>query len=80
MTYFLSFTKLALWLKVEGRSGRMYASGKSLAKRLPSVTMLLLLKVFIVVKHKTGMCDSTIWRYLTSRASRQHGRSFMYQL
>ena len=43
MMYFLSFTKLALWLKVEGRSGRMYAWGTSLAKRLLSVTILLLL-------------------------------------
>ena len=49
MMYSLSFTKLALWLKVEGRSGRMYAWGTSLAKRLLSVTMLLLLMAAIIM-------------------------------
>ena len=51
MMYFLSFTKLDFWLKVEGRSGRMYAWGASLAKRLLSVTMLLLMAVMIIACH-----------------------------
>ena len=50
MMYFLSFTKLDFWLKVEGRSGRMYAWGTSLTKRLLSVTMLLLLMAVMIIE------------------------------
>ena len=62
--YFLSFTKLALWLKVDGRSGRMYAWGTSLAKRLLSVTMLLLLMVVMFFS-----CHAWNWLELATSQS-----------